>query len=56
MTNLINTVAGDTIEISAKAFYNIDNKMPGANVNIAPRNRSFDSNEYFFMYPTLSSL
>ena len=29
-------IAGDTIEISAKAFYNIDNAQPGKSVNIAP--------------------
>ena len=29
-------MAGDTIEISAKAFYNMDNAFPGASVNVAP--------------------
>jgi len=32
----LKVMAGDTIEISAKAFYNIDNSYPGASVNIAP--------------------
>ena len=29
-------MTGDTIEISAKAFYNMDNTYPGASVNVAP--------------------
>ena len=29
-------MAGDTLEISAKAFYNIDNNFPGKSINIAP--------------------
>jgi len=37
----LQVMAGDTIEISAKAFYNIDNKLPGANVNVVPIIGSF---------------
>jgi len=33
---MLNVMAGDTIEISAKAFYNIDNDFPGKSINIAP--------------------
>jgi len=32
----LKVMAGDTIEISAKAFYNMDNAFPGKSVNIAP--------------------
>ena len=32
----LQVMAGDTIEISAKAFYNIDNNFPGNSMNIAP--------------------
>ena len=32
----LRVMAGDTIEISAKAFYNMDNSFPGASVNVAP--------------------
>jgi len=32
----LQVMAGDTIEISAKAFYNVDKSLPGANVNVAP--------------------
>ena len=32
----LKVMAGDTIEISAKAFYNMDNTYPGASVNVAP--------------------
>ena len=32
----LEVTAGDTIEISAQAFYNIDNQLPGKSVNIAP--------------------
>ena len=32
----LQVMAGDTIDISAKAFYNMDNSLPGASVNIAP--------------------
>ena len=32
----LKVMAGDTIEISAKAFYNMDNSFPGASVNVAP--------------------
>jgi hypothetical protein len=35
----LKVMAGDTIEISAKAFYNIDNSFPGANINVAWRIR-----------------
>ena len=31
-----NVMAGDTIEISAQAFYNMDKNQPDASVNIAP--------------------
>ena len=34
----LKVMAGDTIEISAKAFYNIDNSMPGRSINVAPIN------------------
>jgi len=33
---MLKVMAGDTIEISAKAFYNIDNDFPGKSINIAP--------------------
>ena len=29
-------MAGDTIEISAKAFYNMDNSFPGKSIDVAP--------------------
>jgi hypothetical protein len=29
-------LAGDTISISAKAFYNMDNTLPGQGVDVAP--------------------
>ena len=32
----LRVMAGDTIEISAKAFYNIDNSYPEASINVAP--------------------
>jgi RHS repeat-associated protein len=32
----LKVMAGDTIEISAKTFYNMDDEQPGKNVNIAP--------------------
>ena len=32
----LKVIAGDTVEISAKAFYNMDNRFPGKSVNIAP--------------------
>jgi hypothetical protein len=32
----LKVMAGDTIEISAKAFYNMDNTFPGKSVNVAP--------------------
>ncbi len=32
----LKVMAGDTIEISAKAFYNIDNTMPGKSIDVAP--------------------
>jgi len=33
---MIKVMAGDTLEISAKAFYNMDNSFPGASVNVVP--------------------
>ena len=32
----LKVMAGDTIEISAKAFYNLDNSFPGKSINVAP--------------------
>ena len=33
---ILKVMVGNTIEISAKAFYNIDNDFPGKSMNIAP--------------------
>ena len=33
---MLKVMAGDTIEISAKAFYNVDNDLPAKSINIAP--------------------